>query len=180
MGFAGRRSEKGMMGQRPSILKALYSSLAMAVAWSLPIYLFGFRSIWDLIQDGGSSAGGFLYIPLIMMIAMIIVPPITIFFSIMNGVTDNMVWSWHGATPKNPDDEHALEGDIQTILRKVIIENHGRSEKEEHTHGEHVEATGSILSVEEVHDEEEKLGRLYKEGYLTKEQYERKLERIRS
>ena len=84
MGFAGRRSEKGMMGQRPSILKALYSSLAMAVAWSLPIYLFGFRSIWGLIQDDGSSAGGFLYIPLIMMIAMIIVPPITIFFSIIN------------------------------------------------------------------------------------------------
>ena len=66
------------------------------------------------------------------------------------------------------------------FLQRAFENKHGRSEKEEHTHGEHVEATGSILSVEEVHDEEEKLGRLYKEGYLTKEQYKRKLERIRS
>ena len=166
MGFSGRRSEKGMVGQRPSILKALYSSLAVTAAWSLPIYLFGFRSIWGLIQNDG---GGFMYIPLIMMIAMMTIPPITVFFSVMNGVTDDLVWGWHGATPK-----------IQVMMQHALEKNHGRSEKEEHDHGEHVEATGSILSVEEVHDEEEKLERLYNEGYLTKEQYKRKLERVRS
>ena len=153
-----------MVGQRPSILKALYSSLAVTAAWSLPIYLFGFRSIWGLIQNDG---GGFMYIPLIMMIAMMTIPPITVFFSVMNGVTDDLVWGWHGATPKIPDDEHALE------------KNHEHPEAEDHKHGEHVEATGSILSVEDVHHEELKLERLYNEGYLTKEQYKRKLERVR-
>ena len=166
MGFAGRRSEKGMMEQRPSILKALLASLTMAAFWSLPIFLFGFRTLWGLLREGGSSAGGFLYIPLIMMIAMMTIPPIALFFSIMNG----------GEIQLGKKNETGLA----VLLQRAFENNHGRSEKEEHTHGEHVEATGSILSVEEVRDEEEKLGRLYKEGYLTKEQYKRKLERIRS
>ena len=170
MGFSGRRSEKGMIGQRPSILKALLASLTMAAFWSVPIFLFGFRTIWGLLREDGSSAGGILYIPLIMMMAMIIIPPVSTFFAIMNG----------GEIRLGKKHEDGKTTGVVAMLQHALEENHGRSEKEEHDHGEHVEATGSILSVEEVHDEEEKLGRLYKEGYLTKEQYKRKLERVRS
>ena len=170
MGFSGRRSEKGMVGQRPSLLKALSAALVMALFWSVPIYLFGFRTIWESIQYGG---GGFMYIPLIMMIAMMIIPPVSTFFAIMNGGEMHL-------GKKHEDGIHkGKRTGLTAMLQYALEKNHAHPEAEDHKHGEHVEATGSILSVEDVHHEELKLERLYNEGYLTKEQYKRKLERVR-
>ena len=167
MGFSGRRSEKGMVGQRPPILKALVPTIVMVLFWSVPIFLFGFRSIWELVQNG--EAHELMYIPLIMMLAMIIIPPVSTFFGIMNGADVHL-----GAK-----DEDGTRAGLAAMMKYALEKNHGHPEAEKHQHGEHVEATGSILSVEDVHHEEQKLARLYDEGYLTKEQYKKKLERVR-
>ena len=68
---------------------------------------------------------------------------------------------------------------LAAMMRYALEKNHGHPEAKEHEHGGHREATGSYLTKEDVHHEEQKLARLYDEGYLTKKQYERKLKKIR-
>ena len=169
MGFAGRRSEKvGMVGQRPSVLKALGAALMTSLFWSTPVYFFGFRNIWSLVREEDSET--IMYLPLLVMLAMMFIPPMTAFFGVMKGADVHL-----GAKH-----EDGTRIGLAAMMKYALEKNHGHPEAKRHKHGGHREATGSFLTKEGVHHEEQKLTRLYKEGYLTKEQYEKKMKRIRT
>ena len=143
MGFAGRRSEKvGMVGQRPSVLKALGAALMTSLFWSTPVYFFGFRNIWSLVREEDSET--ILYLPLLVMLAMMFIPPITAFFGVMKGA-DVYLGAKH---------EDGTRTGLAAMMRYALEKNHGHPEAKEHEHGGHREATGSYLTKEDVHHEE--------------------------